>query len=106
MSKMSLSFNKNVRELKDDFWLVFTEAAIWVFYKKGILINFAKFTGKHLRQSLFLIKLPATLFIQKETLTQVFSCELCEIFKNTFFTEHLRVAASVSNRIWRFMHFI
>ena len=24
----------------------------------------------------------------KETLAQVFSCEFCEIFKNTFFTEH------------------
>ena len=25
-----------------------------------------------------------------ETLAQVFSCEFCEIFKNTFFTEHLQ----------------
>ena len=30
-------------------------------------------------------------FIKKETLVQVFSCEFCEISKNTFFTEHLRV---------------
>ena len=29
-------------------------------------------------------------FIKKETLAQVFSCEICEIFKNNFFTEHLR----------------
>ena len=28
--------------------------------------------------------------IKKEALVQVFSCEFCEIFKNTFFTEHLR----------------
>ena len=28
-------------------------------------------------------------FIEKETLAQVFSCEFCEICKNTFFTEHL-----------------
>ena len=27
--------------------------------------------------------------IKKETLVQVFSCEFCEISKNTFFTEHL-----------------
>ena len=27
-------------------------------------------------------------FIKKETLQQLFSCELCEISKNTFFTEH------------------
>ena len=29
-------------------------------------------------------------FIKKEGLAQVFSCEFCEIFKNTFFIEHLR----------------
>ena len=28
--------------------------------------------------------------IKKETLAQVFSCEFCEIPKNTFFTEHFR----------------
>ena len=33
-------------------------------------------------------------FIKKETLAKVFSCEFCEISKNTFFTEHLWVAAS------------
>ena len=33
--------------------------------------------------------LKACNFIEKETLAQVFSCELCEISKNTFFTEHL-----------------
>ena len=45
----------------------------------------------------FLIKLQACNFIKKETLTQVFSCEFCEIFKNTFFTEHLWTIAS---KIW------
>ena len=34
-------------------------------------------------------------FIKKETLGQVFSCEFCEIFKNTFFTEHLQTTASM-----------
>ena len=33
-------------------------------------------------------------FIKKEILAQMFSCEFCEIFKNTFFTEHLRTTAS------------
>ena len=33
-------------------------------------------------------------FIKKEALAQVFSCEFCKIFKNTFFTEQLRVTAS------------
>ena len=26
---------------------------------------------------------------------QVFSCEYCEIFKNTYFEEHLQMAASI-----------
>ena len=33
-------------------------------------------------------------FIKKETLAQVFSYEFCEIFKNTFFAEHLWTTAS------------
>ena len=33
--------------------------------------------------------------IKKETLVHVFPCEFCEIFKNTFSTEHLRTTASV-----------
>ena len=52
-----------------------------VFCKKGVLRSFAKFTGKHFCQSLF---------FKKETLAQVFSCEFCEISKNTFPYRHLR----------------
>ena len=50
-----------------------------VFYKKGVLRNLAKFTGKHQCQSLFLIKLQALAY---------------EISKNNFSTEHLRTTAS------------
>ena len=55
--------------------------------KKGVLRNFAKFTGKHLCQSLFYIKLQAEAcnFTEKKTLAQVFSCEFSEISENTFF---------------------
>ena len=35
--------------------------------------------------------------IKKETLAQVFSCEFCEISKNTFFTEHLWATASTAS---------
>ena len=38
-------------------------------------------------------------FIKKETLAQVFPCEFCEIFKNTFFTEHLWTTASVKTKL-------
>ena len=46
--------------------------------KKGVLRNFAKFTGKHLCQRLFL-----KTNTSKNTIS-----------KNTFFTEHLRTTAS------------
>ena len=42
----------------------------------------------------FLIKLQACNFIKKKKLAQVFSCEFCEIFKNSFFTELLWVTSS------------
>ena len=35
----------------------------------------------------------------KETLTQVFPCEFCEISKNTIFTEHLQVITSVKSSV-------
>ena len=47
-------------------------------------------------ESLFLIKLQVCNFIKKATLTQLFSCELCEMSKNTLFTEHLRTTDSDS----------
>ena len=62
-----------------------------VFYKKFVLKVFAKFTRKHLRQNLFLNKDKGL----KETLAQVFSCEFCEIFNNSFLTELIRTTASV-----------
>ena len=62
-----------------------------MFCKKAVLRNFAKFTGKHLCQGPLFNKVaglrPATLLINDETLAQVFSCEFCEMFKNTMFTE-------------------
>ena len=63
-----------------------------VFCRKGVLRNFASLTGKHLCQSLFLIKVAALL--KKKTLVQVLSCEFCEISKITFFTKHLWATAS------------
>ena len=64
--------------------------------KKGVLRNFAKFTGKHLCQSLFFNEVPggACNFIKKEALAQVFSCEFCEISKNAFLTERVWATAS------------
>ena len=55
-------------------------------YKRVVLNDFTKFTIKHLCWGLF---------SNKETPTQVFSCEFCEFSKNTFFTEQLRETAFV-----------
>ena len=57
-----------------------------VFCKKGVLRNFAKFTEKHLCQSLFFNKVAdwGLALLKKITLAQVFSCEFCQISKNTF----------------------
>ena len=65
--------------------------------RKGALRNFAKFAGNTCVRVSFLIKFQALVgnFIKRETLAQVFSCEFCEISKNTFFTEHIWVTASI-----------
>ena len=66
---------------------LFRSSHQWSSVKKGVLGNFAKFTGKPLCQSLFFNKVaglrPEILF-KKEALPQAFSWEFCEIFKNTF----------------------
>ena len=77
------------------FYVEITEAVVWR-CSVNVLRNFAKFTGKHLYQRLFLNKVVdlACNFIKKESLAQVFSSEFCEIFKNIFFYRTPHVAAS------------
>ena len=73
------------------FYLIHsTEAVTWrCFCQKGVLKNFAKFAENTCPRVSFLIKLQVwglqLYFIKKETLTQMFSCQFCKIFKNTFF---------------------
>ena len=59
-----------------------------VFCKEDVLENFAIFTDKHLHWSL----------LKKVTLAQVSSCKFCEVFKNTYFSEHLQTATSRSEK--------
>ena len=56
--------------------------------KIALLKNFERFTGKHLPSGLQVY--------YKETPTQVFSCEYCEIFQNSYFEEHMQTTASDS----------
>ena len=65
--------------------------------KKGVLRNFAKFTGKHLCQSLFFNKVaslrPATLS-KKRLWYRCFLVNFAKFLRISFLTEHLRATAS------------
>ena len=94
-------------EFCETFWNTFfcrQKQSLEVFYKKGVLKNFAEL---QLCQSLFFSNVgclkPATLL--RKTLAQVFSCEFCEIFKNTFSTEHIQMTASEQNTFWQLVFF-
>ena len=41
--------------------------------------------------------IPEAATLLKETPAELFSCEFCDIFKNVFFTEHLRATNSVKS---------
>ena len=69
--------NKLISKIK------YKSSRLEVFCKKDALKNFAKATGKQ-----------ACNFIKKETLVQVFFCELCKVFKNTVLYRAPPLAAS------------
>ena len=64
----------------------------------GVLRNFTKFTGKHLRQRLFFNKVaglrPATL-LKKRFWHRCFPVNFVKFLRTPFFTEHLWATASV-----------
>ena len=96
--------NPNLFKDRIEIYQIIFLGSFWVFHSKGshqrssleivVLKNLAKFTGKQ--------KASAFNFIKIETLAQIFSCEFCEIFKNIFFTENLRVTASVILATYQF----
>ena len=62
-----------------------------VFCKKGVLRNFAKFTGKHLFQSLFFNKVagrPVTL-LKKRLWHRCFPVNFTKFLRTPFFIDHL-----------------
>ena len=64
--------------------------------RKGVLINFAVFTGKHLCQSLFFNEItglsPATL-LKKRLWHRCFPVNFAKFLRTLFFTEHLWATA-------------
>ena len=70
-------------------------SCLQIFLEIGILKSFVNFTGKHLCWSVFLKNLQAEgLQPCKKTPTQLFSCEVSKIFKNTFSYRTLQVTPS------------
>ena len=71
-----------------------------MFFKVAILKNSAIFTEKYLYWSLFSINLQARpeglQRYKKETPIQLFFCEYCKVFKNSFFYITSPAAASLS----------
>ena len=72
-----------------------------VLCKKGVLKNFAKFTGKHLWKSVFFDKVAG---LRLFTVVQVCSFEFCKIFKNTFFYRTPPLATFVNSKHFTWLH--
>ena len=68
------------------------------FVRIGVLRNFVELTGKHLWPATLLNKAEAYNLILKVALSEVLSCEFCELSRNTLFTEHLQATASFLNK--------
>ena len=80
-----------------------TEAATKGVLCKKVFLEISQSSQENIRVRVsFLVKLPGlrpAVFIKKQALAKVFSCEFYETFKNTFFTEHLWTTASVSSEV-------
>ena len=82
-------------------WMFFTCLLVWklsifnrqkqppeVFYKKGVLENFAKFTGKHLSQSLFCKEVAAlrrATLLKERLWHKCFSVNFAKLLRTTLF---------------------
>ena len=99
-NKCTLCLIYFLRGFNFDTWQKSRSSRPEVFCKKGVHRNFAKFTRKRQCQSLFFNKVAD--LIKKDTLTQVFSCKICEISKNTFSYWTPPVAASENRTAEKF----
>ena len=66
-----------------------------VLWKKVFLKIFAKFTGKHLKLSLFLIKLQPATLLKNRLWHRCFPVNFKKFLRTPFFIEHLWTTASV-----------
>ena len=89
---------KNYDFIRPSLWSVFVAYLLRSSYqrcsiRKGVLKNFAKFTGKHLCQSIIINKgvglRPAAL-LKKRLWHRCFPVNFAEFLRTPFFKEHLR----------------
>ena len=102
--------NRYILRFSGDHQNILRSSRPEVFCRKCVLRSFTNSQESTCARVSFLIKLRAWgkpkvkvntfNFIKKENLAQVFSCEFCQIFKNSFFTEHFWVTA-FDHCFWR-----
>ena len=98
MKIQKLYFSNGYRYIRGIFHQSFPEAVVQMCSVKKVFLEMSQNSqGNTCARVSFLITLQASgcNFISKKTVAQLFSCEFCEIFKNTFFTEHFWTTASV-----------
>ena len=66
-----------------------------VLYKKGVLKNFANFTGKHLCQSLFFNKVRPGTLLKRGLWHRCFPVNFAKFLRTPFFIEHLLETADI-----------
>ena len=81
---------QNLQEIRNECCDLIKKQPPEVFYERAVPKNFSIFTGKHQCWSLFLIR-----FLKRDP-SHVLFPEICKMFKNTYFEEHLCTAASVN----------
>ena len=92
LQEPSTYVNKDAEKEDISFLLIFRSNRPEVFCEKGILRNFAKFTGKYLCQSLFLNKvagLRPTTLVKKRLWHRCFPVNFWKFIRTPFPTEHL-----------------
>ena len=93
---------KRCKNKQDDlhFLLAWEKQPPELFYKKSVVKNFAKFTGKHLCHRIFFNKVLGWCLqlIKKETLTWRFSVNFAKFLTTLFLTEHIRMTDPVLTR--------
>ena len=72
------------------YLLIFRGGGPEVFCKKGVLRNFAKFMGKHLRQSLYFNKVAGLTLLKQRLWHKYFPVTFAKFLRTPFLTEYLR----------------